>query len=47
MGRTGRVWRTGLVGAMDTFVGYQPLLENVILPQVDHLFAALQDLAAF
>jgi 2-oxoisovalerate dehydrogenase E1 component len=35
------------VGAMDTFVGYQPLLENEILPQVDHLFRAMQELAAF
>jgi 2-oxoisovalerate dehydrogenase E1 component len=35
------------VGAMDTFVGYQPLLENEILPQVEHLFAAMRDLAAF
>jgi 2-oxoisovalerate dehydrogenase E1 component len=35
------------VGAMDTFVGYQPLLEDVILPQERHLFAAMRDLAAF
>jgi 2-oxoisovalerate dehydrogenase E1 component len=35
------------VGAMDTFVAYQPLLEDVILPQEKHLFAAMQDLAAF
>jgi 2-oxoisovalerate dehydrogenase E1 component len=35
------------VGAMDTFVGYQPLLENEILPQVEHLFAAMRELAAF
>jgi 2-oxoisovalerate dehydrogenase E1 component len=35
------------VGAMDTFVGYQPLLENEILPQVDHLFRAMSELAAF
>ena len=35
------------VGAMDTFVGYQPLLENDILPQVEHLFRAMSDLAAF
>jgi 2-oxoisovalerate dehydrogenase E1 component len=34
------------VGAMDTFVGYQPLLEDVILPQVEHLFVAMRDLAA-
>jgi len=35
------------VGAMDTFVGYQPLLEDVILPQAEHLFVAMRDLAAF
>jgi 2-oxoisovalerate dehydrogenase E1 component len=35
------------VGAMDTFVAYQPLLEDVILPQAEHLFAAMDELAAF
>ncbi len=35
------------VGAMDTFVAYQPLLEDVILPQVEHLFQAMRDLARF
>ena len=35
------------VGAMDTFVAYQPLLEDVILPQVDHLFRAMSELAQF
>jgi 2-oxoisovalerate dehydrogenase E1 component len=35
------------VGAMDTFVAYQPLLEDVILPQAEHLFAAMDDLARF
>jgi 2-oxoisovalerate dehydrogenase E1 component len=35
------------VGAMDTFVGYQPLLEDAILPQVEHLYRAMVDLAAF
>ena len=35
------------VGAMDTFVGYQPLLEDAILPQSEHLFRAMNDLAAF
>ncbi len=35
------------VGAMDTFVGYQPLLEDVILPQVEHLFIAMRELAEF
>jgi 2-oxoisovalerate dehydrogenase E1 component len=35
------------VGAMDSFVAYQPLLEDIILPQVDHLYKAMSDLAAF
>jgi 2-oxoisovalerate dehydrogenase E1 component len=35
------------VGAMDTFVAYQPLLEDVILPQERHLFQAMRELAAF
>ncbi len=35
------------VAAMDTFVAYQPLLEDAILPQPEHLFQAMADLAAF
>lgn len=35
------------VGAMDTFVAYQPLLEDEILPQPEHLFRAMSELAAF
>ena len=35
------------VGAMDTFCGYQPLLEDAILPQSEHLFQAMSELAAF
>ncbi len=35
------------VGAMDTFVAYQPLLEDVILPQAEHLFDAMDALASF
>ncbi len=35
------------VGGMDTFVAYQPLLEDVILPQADRLFEAMAELAAF
>ena len=35
------------VGAMDTFVAYQPILEDVILPQADRLFEAMSELAAF
>ncbi|WP_260704905.1 alpha-ketoacid dehydrogenase subunit alpha/beta [Edaphobacter flagellatus] len=35
------------VAAMDTFVAYQPLLEDVILPQPEDLYRAIGDLAAF
>ena len=35
------------VAAMDTFVAYQPILEDVILPQPDDLFRAMAELAAF
>ena len=35
------------VGAMDTFVAYQPLLEDVILPQPERLFGAMKELAEF
>jgi 2-oxoisovalerate dehydrogenase E1 component len=35
------------VAAMDTFVAYQPALEDVILPQSSHLFEAMQDMAEF
>ena len=35
------------VAAMDTFVAYQPLLEDVILPQPDDLYRAMEDLSAF
>ena len=35
------------VGAMDTFVAYQPLLEDVILPQPDRLYTAMAELANF
>ncbi len=35
------------VAGMDTFVAYQPLLEDVILPQADRLFAAMVELAAY
>ena len=35
------------VGAMDTFVAYQPLLEDVILPQPERLFAVMSELAEF
>ena len=35
------------IGAMDTFVAYQPLLEDAILPQPETLFRAMGELAAF
>ncbi|HTF68980.1 MAG TPA: transketolase C-terminal domain-containing protein, partial [Edaphobacter sp.] len=35
------------VAAMDTFVAYQPLLEDVILPQSQDLYEAMENLAAF
>jgi 2-oxoisovalerate dehydrogenase E1 component len=35
------------VAAMDTFVAYQPLLEDVILPQSQDLYEAIENLAAF
>jgi len=35
------------VAATDTFVAYQPLLEDVILPQADDLYKAMEQLAKF
>jgi len=35
------------VGALDTFVGYNPVLENAILPQVDDLATAMRELARY
>jgi 2-oxoisovalerate dehydrogenase E1 component len=35
------------VAAMDTFVAYQPLLEDAILPQTEDLYRAMTELAAF
>jgi 2-oxoisovalerate dehydrogenase E1 component len=35
------------VAAMDTFVAYQPRLEDVILPQPEDLYRAMTELAAF
>ncbi len=35
------------VAATDTFVAYQPLLEDVILPQADDLYKAMEKLAKF
>jgi len=35
------------VAGMDTFVAYQPILEDAILPQPEHLYKAMEELAAF
>jgi 2-oxoisovalerate dehydrogenase E1 component len=35
------------VAAMDTFVAYQPILEDAILPQPEDLFRAMAELAAY
>jgi 2-oxoisovalerate dehydrogenase E1 component len=35
------------VAAMDTFVAYQPLLEDVILPQPEHIYQAIAKLAKY
>ncbi|HVH89274.1 MAG TPA: dehydrogenase E1 component subunit alpha/beta [Terriglobales bacterium] len=35
------------VAAMDTFVAYQPLLEDEILPQADDFYKAMQELAEY
>ena len=35
------------VAATDTFVAYQPLLENAILPQVADLYRAMKELAGY
>ena len=35
------------VAATDTFVAYQPILEDVILPQADDLYKAMDSLAKF
>ena len=35
------------VAAMDTFVAYQPVLEDAILPQPEDLFRAIAELAKY
>ena len=35
------------VAAMDTFVAYQPTLEDAILPQADDLYEAMADMAEY
>ena len=37
----------GRVGALDTWVGYNPQLENEILPQVENLVAEMERLVNF
>jgi 2-oxoisovalerate dehydrogenase E1 component len=35
------------VGALDTFVAYQPILEDAILPQPETILKAIVDLKAY
>ena len=35
------------IGATDTFVGYEPTLEQAILPQVDDIELAARELARY
>jgi len=35
------------VASMDTFVAYQPLLEDVILPQPEDLYRAMQEMSKY
>src|SRR5258706_14267838 len=35
------------IGALDTFVGYNPVLEDAILPQVGTVFQAVRDLKRY
>jgi 2-oxoisovalerate dehydrogenase E1 component len=35
------------LGALDTFVGYSPVLEDAILPQIDDILAAVRELRAY
>ena len=35
------------IGALDTFVGYHPILEDTILPQVADIAAAIRDLKRY
>jgi 2-oxoisovalerate dehydrogenase E1 component len=35
------------VGSLDTFVAYQPILEDAILPQPDTILKAIVDLKAY
>jgi 2-oxoisovalerate dehydrogenase E1 component len=35
------------IGAIDTFVAYQPILEDAILPQPETIFKAIVELRAY
>jgi len=35
------------VAALDTYVAYQPILENAILPQTADLYRAMRELSEF
>jgi 2-oxoisovalerate dehydrogenase E1 component len=35
------------IGAMDTFVAYQPVLEDAILPQPETIFQTIKELAEY
>ena len=35
------------IGAMDTFVAYQPIVEDAILPQPEGIFQAIASLAKY
>src|SRR4029453_5481852 len=35
------------IGALDTFVGYSPVLEDAILPQVGDVLAAMRELQKY
>ena len=37
----------GRIGALDTFVGYSPVLEDAILPQVSDVLGAIRELKAY
>ena len=39
--------RCGASAALDTFVAYQPALEDVILPQPEGIFRAIEELAKY
>ena len=42
-----RLWKKRLIAAKDTFVAYQPILEDAILPQPNDLYLAMKELAEY